>query len=197
MAPVVFDPAGNLYGTTYLGGKNYGHGTVFELSPPSVQGGSWTEIVLHSFRPSSDGDFPLAGLALGPGRVLFGTASAGGTNQHGTAFALKPPPISGGTWGFAVLQSFNVTDGDGPMGGLILGGPSTLYGTAGGGVHDAGVVFQLSYSGGRWIETVLYNFGGGSTGVGPTGVGLYNDALYGTTAEGGYKNVGVVYRLSR
>src|SRR5690242_18932732 len=45
-AGLIFDQAGNLYGTTRQGGS-YGVGTVFELTP--VQGGGWKEIVLHSF----------------------------------------------------------------------------------------------------------------------------------------------------
>src|SRR5215471_15789689 len=42
-AGVVFDQAGNLYGTTLSGG-NFGHGTVYKLSP---SGGTWTETVLY------------------------------------------------------------------------------------------------------------------------------------------------------
>ncbi len=43
---LVFDQAGNLYGTTPAGGA-YGHGTVYELTPSS--GGGWTEKVIYSF----------------------------------------------------------------------------------------------------------------------------------------------------
>jgi uncharacterized repeat protein (TIGR03803 family) len=39
-AGLIFDKAGNLYGTTYQGGA-YGAGTVFELTPKA--GGGWTE----------------------------------------------------------------------------------------------------------------------------------------------------------
>ena len=45
-ANLVIDAAGNLYGTTQLGGI-HNSGTVFELSPE--EGGGWTEKVLHSF----------------------------------------------------------------------------------------------------------------------------------------------------
>ena len=44
---LIFDAAGNLYGTT-CGGGAYGRGTVFELTPNGD--GSWTKRVLHSFR---------------------------------------------------------------------------------------------------------------------------------------------------
>src|SRR4029077_19228587 len=43
-APVVFDSAGNLYGTTISGGP-YNTGTVFRLTPS--QSGYWTETILH------------------------------------------------------------------------------------------------------------------------------------------------------
>ena len=45
-AGLIFDAAGNLYGTTFRGGT-VGVGTVFELTPAG--GGTWTEKVLHSF----------------------------------------------------------------------------------------------------------------------------------------------------
>src|ERR1035437_3601753 len=43
-AGLIFDAAGNLYGTTWQGGTS-GAGTVFELTPAA--GGTWTEKVLH------------------------------------------------------------------------------------------------------------------------------------------------------
>ena len=51
-AGLIFDAAGNLYGTTDEGGT-YNHGTVFELTPAG--GGGWTEKVLHSFGNGTDG----------------------------------------------------------------------------------------------------------------------------------------------
>ena len=48
---LVADPAGNLYGTSVLGG-DFGSGTVFELSP---SGNSWTHTVLYSFTGGADG----------------------------------------------------------------------------------------------------------------------------------------------
>ena len=45
-ASLIFDAAGNLYGTTFVGGT-HGGGTVFELTPSA--GGGWTEQVLYNF----------------------------------------------------------------------------------------------------------------------------------------------------
>ena len=54
---VVFDAAGNLYGTTPDGGN--GCGIVYELSPPATEGGAWTETILHKFdRNGNDGCNP-------------------------------------------------------------------------------------------------------------------------------------------
>jgi uncharacterized repeat protein (TIGR03803 family) len=46
LGSLIFDGAGNLYGTTEFGGV-YASGTVFELTPKA--GGKWMEKVLHSF----------------------------------------------------------------------------------------------------------------------------------------------------
>jgi uncharacterized repeat protein (TIGR03803 family) len=63
---LVFDAAGNLYGTTQSGGA-YGYGTVFELSPSP---GGWTQNELYSFTSGSkDGSAPYAGLAIAAARI--------------------------------------------------------------------------------------------------------------------------------
>ena len=51
---LVFDKAGNLYGTTSGGGTS--SGTVFELSPQAS--GPWLETVVHNFTGGRDGDSP-------------------------------------------------------------------------------------------------------------------------------------------
>ncbi|MGA2594413.1 MAG: hypothetical protein ABSH32_31315, partial [Bryobacteraceae bacterium] len=63
---------------------------------------------LHDF--SLDGpngrSFPLGGVAIGRGGVLYGTTSVGGTSDNGTVFSLTPPASSGGAWTLAVLCNF-------------------------------------------------------------------------------------------
>ncbi len=63
---LIRDTKGNIYGTTQLGGtyggtdasgNNIG-GTAFELTPPSIPGGTWTESVLWSFGNGTDGTGP-------------------------------------------------------------------------------------------------------------------------------------------
>lgn len=78
-AGVVVDSAGNVYGTTGLGGNN-DTGTLFKLSASGVFS------VLHSFVSASDGDSPQAGLVVDRMGNLYGTTSGGGPNGGGTVF---------------------------------------------------------------------------------------------------------------
>jgi uncharacterized repeat protein (TIGR03803 family) len=85
-ATLVFDTAGNLYGTTEVGGT-YGGGTVFELMP--AQGGTWTERVLHSFNRNDTGGYqPSAGVVLDAAGNLYGTTPVGGAENCGTVYEL-------------------------------------------------------------------------------------------------------------
>jgi uncharacterized repeat protein (TIGR03803 family) len=91
---LLFDAAGDLYGTTPCGGAYGGcqsfSGTVFELSPEV--GGAWSEKVLHSFGHGSDGSWPYAVLIFDAVGNLYGTTSAGGAygGYGGTVFEIKP-----------------------------------------------------------------------------------------------------------
>jgi uncharacterized repeat protein (TIGR03803 family) len=159
-AGLIFDQAGNLYGTTYGGGAA-GRGTVFKLTPNTD--GSWTESLLHSFTGGSDGAAPIAGLTFDAAGNLYGTTFRGGAGCSGktgcgTVFELTPK--SDGTWTESVIYSFARKGGAYPYAGLIFDHAGNLYGTAvGGGHHGAGVVFELKPNGnGSWTESVLYKF---------------------------------------
>lgn len=81
-AGLLFDKAGNLYGTTNRGGVADA-GTVFELIPPATPGEAWTESVLHSFQPlTGDAGFPETGLTWDHSGNLIGVTSAGGSNRR-------------------------------------------------------------------------------------------------------------------
>ena len=75
-APLVFDSAGNAYGTTYSGGV-FGAGTIFKID----RHGSFS--LLHSLNGSSDGANPYAGLILDPSGNLYGTTVFFGGNGTG------------------------------------------------------------------------------------------------------------------
>jgi uncharacterized repeat protein (TIGR03803 family) len=180
--------------------------------------GAWaasTEKVLHSFTGGNDGIDPAATLAADSAGNLYGTTAQGGTgtlctNGCGTVFELSP--LAGGKWKETILYSFTGgSDGKNPYGGVILDGKGDLYGTTvaggSGGVcasDGCGVVFLLSKSGKRWVETVMYNFTGGKDGFGPGGALAFDSVgnLYGTTPDGGNLRkcssggCGVVYQIS-
>ncbi len=200
-AGLVWDTAGNLYGTTSSGdggtGCNNGTagcGTVFELSP--LSGGGWTESVIYVFQGSSDGASPYSTLIFDKSGNLYGTTNAGGEHKMGTVFELSPQ--AGGTWTETVLHSFGAShDGYYPIAGVIVDKKGNLYGTTiAGGSHkcfdECGIVFELSpLSGGKWKYQVLYNFGATETdGANPRGNLAMDSAgiLYGTTYEGGKGN---------
>jgi uncharacterized repeat protein (TIGR03803 family) len=82
-AALVQDAQGNLYGTTYYGGAS-GAGTVFKLDSTG------NETVLYSFTGGSDGGNPYGGVVLDPSGNLYGTTTAGGNYDVGTAFKLVP-----------------------------------------------------------------------------------------------------------
>ncbi|HWY23005.1 MAG TPA: choice-of-anchor tandem repeat GloVer-containing protein [Candidatus Acidoferrum sp.] len=201
---LIFDSAGNLYGTTDIGGTD-GVGTVFELSPPVPPATTWTEKVLYSFlNNSTDGQNPANSLVMDSAGNLYGTTGSGGVFVVGTAFELRP--TAGGGWTETVLHSFHQTagggDGSDPRSGLILDSAGNLYGTTlFGGALGGGTVYQLSPStGGTWTETILYSFANDKVDGGlPSGGSLILDAagnLYGTTTAGGPAGGGTVFRLS-
>jgi uncharacterized repeat protein (TIGR03803 family) len=88
---IVFDSAGNLYGTTQSGGGETNGGTVYRLKPPVHSDGAWTETVLHGFIfGNGDGALP-NGVTWGKWRELYGLTFEGGLCQYcGTAFELQP-----------------------------------------------------------------------------------------------------------
>lgn len=132
-AGLIFDNAGNLYGTTEAGGA-FGEGTVFQLTRGT--NGQWTETLLYSFCSASncsDGAQPLAGVVFDAAGNLYGTTSVGGDTRFcsgegcGTVFQLTPG--SNGKWTETVLHSFNLADGSDPRASLILDQSGNLYGT--------------------------------------------------------------------
>jgi hypothetical protein len=95
-AALIFDSAGNLYGTTYVGNFNDLQGSVFRLKPSNMNGAPWTFSVIHGFLGPPDGDFPAASLVLDKNGDVYGTTQAGGIGTGcghggcGTVFEVSP-----------------------------------------------------------------------------------------------------------
>ncbi len=206
-AQMIFDAAGNLYGTTAYGGAfgtgEEGGGTVFELSPQT--GGGWSEQVLHSFASGTDGVQVSGGVALDAAGNLYGATYVGGTLNNGIIYELSPQ--TGGAWTETILHNFAGGTGDGrlPMAGVTLDAAGNVYGTTyGGGLYARGIVFELApQGGGVWTFSTLHSFGHGLDGANPEGEVVFDTAgnLYGTTYDGGkygqsYGGVGTFYELS-
>jgi uncharacterized repeat protein (TIGR03803 family) len=140
---LIFDSAGNLYGTA-VGGGAYGSGVAFELIPQP--NGSWQEKRLHSFGNGTDGGGPynFGTLIFDAAGNLYGTTFFGGTLGGGTAFELSPQ--SGGGWTERRLHNFGASgDGVEVLAGLTFDSAGNLYGTTqGGGSSGGGTVFEIT-----------------------------------------------------
>jgi hypothetical protein len=196
---LVFNKTGALCGTTLEGGTGNNGGTVFELTPPSVAGGAWTEAVLYSLAGGCGGQrYPYGAVAVSSTGTLYGTASRdaclpGGIATGRAVFGLTPPAASGGDWTEHTLLNLDKDPlGTYPLAGVVsTGGP--LYGTAyfSGGLYGqaCGPVYEVSPPGHprrAWSGAAILTFSRGdgcgsqaALTVGPGGV------LYGTTTYGG------------
>ncbi|MGA7458914.1 MAG: choice-of-anchor tandem repeat GloVer-containing protein [Candidatus Korobacteraceae bacterium] len=195
---VIFDHAGNMYGTTEYGGDgicyndihlNYGCGAVYELTPSE---GGWKESVIYSFQGGNDGQTPDGGLFLDSAGNLYGATAQGGSASCGTLFELSP---SNGGWTETILHTFQCSDGRGPGGALIADPSGNLYGSAGsGGANDVGVIFELAHPG-SWTYNLLYSFSNLSY---PSRGLLFDSSgnLYGTAYGGGAYGNGAAYKLT-
>ncbi len=191
---LVQDSAGNLYGTTSLGGASNA-GVVYKLD------NSGKETVLYNFTGGADGATPMGTLGLDSTGNLYGTTYSGGagacsSSGCGVVFRLDT------TGKETVLYSFTGgADGALPASGVILDSAGSLYGTTylGGHTSDGicapsgcGVLFKLDMTG---RQTILHTF---TNTDGRYPKGLIQDQagnLYGTATSGGTSNFGVVFKL--
>ena len=195
---LIFDRAGNLYGTASAGGTGScasgGCGTVFELSPSN---GGWTYNVLYRFTCTTDGATPFSGVVMDTEGRLYGTTDGNLGCDGGTAYQLAP---TGSGWTEITMHQFqNRDDGGEPVGGLVVDAAANAYGvTANGGTSGCGgVVYELSPRGVGWTFLPIYCL------VGPVAGGsesaMTMDAagnLYGTTTADGANRRGSVFKLT-
>jgi uncharacterized repeat protein (TIGR03803 family) len=135
-ASVTLGPNGVLYGTTA------GAGGAYQLTPPSEEGGAWTQTVIFTFE-SQNGGASVAPLTLGRSGALFGTSEAA-NNQCGSVFKLTPPTVAGGNWTERTLYHFmGTTDGCSPWTGVTIGA-SGVYSAAFNDGQGGGTVFEIT-----------------------------------------------------
>jgi len=202
---LVFDAAGNLYGTTLYGGT-FGGGKVFQLK---VSNGKYTYKGIHNFATSSSSAYyPYAGLVVdSKNGYLYGTTYNGGVIWNvGAVYQLRE--VSG-VWIFSVIYNFlGDSLGQYPESGLAVDATGNLYGTTyQGGSFNLGSVFKLTLgTNNTWTQKIIYSFKGYTKkdGAYPYYAGVTLDAqgnLYGTTYQGGSSaannlNYGTVYKLT-
>lgn len=183
LAGVVFDTAGNVYGTTAGGGTGnpedcHGScGTVYQLMPSN---GGWVENVLVNF-DSTNGEHPYGNLIIDGSGNLYGTTVIGGQNGSGVVYKLAP---SGGGFTFSVLYSFSSC---GSKGGLAADAAGNFFGVCyGGGANQDGWIFELTNCSQGCNLVDLHDFSG-SDGMNPYGSPVLDASgnLYGTSLNGG------------
>jgi uncharacterized repeat protein (TIGR03803 family) len=172
-ASVIQDAAGNLYGTTSVGGDQCSLlgtcGVVFKLAPPAQEGGAWTESVLYSFTGGADGGFPVGGVIQDAAGTLYGTTLFGGLDSSYCGFSCGVVFKLDNSGNETALYSFTgLADGNNPYSGLIQDAAGNLYGTTGyGGDFNGefcanntgcGVVFKVAPAGVS-VSPASLNFG--------------------------------------
>jgi uncharacterized repeat protein (TIGR03803 family) len=151
---------------------------------------------IYTFTGDRDGEYLDTDLVIDKRGNLYGTTVQGG-NGSGTIFRLSPNATG---WKHTVLYNFTGgRDGGEPYKGVTLDSKGNLYGTAvagGNPVCGCGVVYRLSRSGGKWVQTVLHTFKG-TDGSGPGSPVIFDKAgnIYGMAPTGGSFGFGVVFQL--
>ncbi len=191
------DSAGNIYGTTVLGG-DHGGGTVFQLT--STPNG-WVQNVLYSFTGGADGGEPYKGVSIDREGNLYGTAVTGGSGScEGGCGVVYKLTNSGGTWTQTVIHAFTGgDDGSGPGARVTVDRNGDIYGmTPTGGTYGVGTIYKIHPDAGTWDFQVVHTFTGGTDGSsGSAGRMLLNHGrLYGAATTGGVYGSGVIFQLT-
>ncbi len=176
-----------LYGmTTGLGGT--GSGNIFCIN---TNGSGYRD--LRDFGDTTDGGRPYGSLVLSAdGKKLYGMTFEGGVGNLGNVFSVD----TDGT-GFKDLLDFNQTNGEEPMGALILSTDGKkLFGMAGGGFHLAGIIFSIDTGGAEYHDLLDFDGTNGSyPAYGALTLSASGTVLYGMTDQGGVDAVGNVFSI--
>jgi uncharacterized repeat protein (TIGR03803 family) len=200
---IVLDAAGNIVGTTSLGGLGDA-GVAYRLSPPS-SGSRWTETVLHQFCSSAncaDGKTPQSGMIRDAAGNFFGTTVAGGNvadacgvSGCGVVFRIDPHGIISQPYNFCTQP--DCSDGGVPT-GLTLDSTGALYGmTHVGGITKSGTIFKLTGSTLEILDYLKCKPSNCPNGTNPQGDVTVDELgnLFGTMSEGGRFDGGTLFEL--
>jgi hypothetical protein len=197
--PVTVDANGNIFGTTFNGGRRgyQGYGTVFELAAPAQGNAGFTYSIIHNFTGGKDGGLPSSPLTADQQGNIYGTTPDATGAPGGNVFMLTRPGQNGGKWAFHNLYLFqNGADGAlGYVGTPLVFAGGALYGvTQSGGTGSqctggCGTVFYLTpgrTKGAPWTYHLAYSFPGGAGGSLPENIAGpdANGTLYATTWGG-------------
>jgi uncharacterized repeat protein (TIGR03803 family) len=182
VAGPILDSAGNLYGTTSVGGPNSG-GTVYKVTS------SGAESVLYGFNSNdqANGVYPIGPVLRDSTGNLYGTTSGGGA---GTVFKLDTSNKL--TTLYVMAGAYD--DGGLPYGALLRDSAGNLYGTdSSNGDNGGGTIFKVDPKG---TETVIYAFKNINDGSQPwAGLLLKGGRAFGTT-YGDQNHFGTVYSVT-
>ncbi|MBK9760687.1 MAG: hypothetical protein IPO90_12110 [Flavobacteriales bacterium] len=172
-----------LYGITQSGGANVG-GVIYSFNTAN---NAYTAV--YDFTQAT-GRFPLGEMVLAPNGSLYGTTTAGGTNNLGVIFSYDPVTDT-------YTNRFNLTSvsGSSPFARMILGSNGLLYGTADqGGLSNAGTIFSFNTT--TNALSVVYNLSDG--GFSDPWAGVIEDpagTLVGVANDGGTGNEGALFKV--
>ena len=177
---------GRLYGAAGQGGPN-NSGTIFAIN---TDGSGYT--VLRYLDSYADGSVPYCPLVQGPDGKLYGSTALGTPSYGGSVFSINTDGS-----GFAMLHSFQATEGTTPT-GLTLGRDGRIYGvTNQNGVTygvGGGSVFAMRTDGSGFA--VLYTLASATDGQTPYGLCQGdNGNLYAATEYGGANGDGALFAL--
>jgi uncharacterized repeat protein (TIGR03803 family) len=192
---VTFDPEGNLWGATELGGHQNCEtsgdpcGLIFELSPSES---GWQYRTVYEF-DRAVGGYPSGTLVFDDAGKIYGTLAEDGPAGNGSVYQFDPS-----TGQLTVLYSFSgIYDATGPEGGVVLDAQGSVYGVDPyNGAHNGGFLFKLKYANGYWNYTDLHDFASdGESPSAPVAVDEHGN-IYGTATRGGAHNQGIVWEVT-
>ena len=85
---LVFDAAGNMYGTTSEGGAGCSCGVIFKMTPGT--NGKWTESIAYRFQGQPDPGFAYNGMVVDSKGNFYGATVHGGSGNEGAIYQFTP-----------------------------------------------------------------------------------------------------------